>query len=284
MPIENATPSPNSAQIEYWNKTAGVAWAKYNDQLDRQISPLGHEAMRSIALNSGERVLDVGCGCGHTTIDIANRVGPTGSATGVDISAPMLAIAAVRAPQPNAGRIEFRRQDVQADELGPACFDVAFSRFGVMFFSEPVAAFRNIRRALRPGGRLGFVCWRPLLSNPWMLEPLEAARSILPPSAPQDPLAPGPFAFEDAARVRSILTDAGFTNIDITGFDTLIGGGSVGETLEVALRVGPLGRALTQRPDLLSELAGPVRAVIERYLTPKGIQMPASAWIVRAAA
>jgi SAM-dependent methyltransferase len=279
-----ATLSPNAAQIDYWNTTAGTAWAKYHDQLDRQISSLGHEAMRSLAIKAGERVLDLGCGCGHTTIEIAARVGPTGSATGVDISVPMLAIAMARVPRPNAGPIEFRQQDLQTDDLGSACFDAAFSRFGVMFFSEPALAFRNVHRALRPGGRLGFVCWRPLLSNAWMLEPLEAARSILPPSAPQDPLAPGPFAFEDAARVRGILTEAGFTNIDLTRFDTLIGGGSVDEALEVALRVGPLGRALGEHPELLPELIGSVRKALERHLTSKGVLMPASVWIVRAEA
>jgi len=284
MPADNLTPSPNAAQIDYWNSVGGAVWAKYNDLLDRQISPLGVEAMKALDLKPGENVLDIGCGCGQTTGDIANRVGPAGSVTGVDISAPMLEIARARPPETSSGRIEFRQLDVQTEELGSAGYDVAFSRFGVMFFSEPVVAFTNIHRALRPGGRLGFVCWQPLSSNPWMLEPLEAVRSLLPPSEPPDPLAPGPFAFAEPTRVQGILSDAGFKDIDITEFKTKIGGGSVEETLQIALRIGPLGRALAEHRELLPQIAGPVRGVLEHYVTPNGVLMPASAWIVRASA
>ncbi|AIE84560.1 class I SAM-dependent methyltransferase [Fimbriimonas ginsengisoli] len=282
MSAENTTPPPNAAQIEYWNKGGGAAWSNYHDLLDRQLGPLGHEAMRVLDLKAGEAVLDIGCGCGQTTFELATRVGPTGSVTGVDISAPMLAIAEARAPHDGAGEIEFRLRDVQTDDLGIGRYDVAFSRFGVMFFSEPTVAFRNIHRALRPDGRLAFVCWQPFSSNPWMREPLEAVRHLLPPSEPPDPLAPGPFAFADPDRVRGILTDAGFTNIDIASFETTLGSGSVDETLAVTLRIGPLGRAVADQPERLPELAGPVRAVLERYLTSNGVQIPASAWIVRA--
>lgn len=284
MPATNDAPSPNAAQIEYWNTVGGAAWAKYNDLLDRQINPLGNEVMRALDLKPGENVLDIGCGCGQTTAAIANRVGSTGSATGVDISAPMLEIARSRPIRDNEGRIEFKQVDVQTDDLGTERYDVAFSRFGVMFFSEPVVAFRNVHKALRPCGRLGFVCWQPLALNPWMLEPLEAVRPLLPPSDPPDPLAPGPFAFADPDRVRRILSDSEFKDIDITAFHTAIGGGSVDETLQTALRIGPVGRALAEHRELLPEFIGPIREVLERYLTPSGVLMPASAWIVRAAA
>lgn len=177
---EGSTPAPNAAQADYWNATAGQTWTQDHEALDRQIAPLALEALRALAPAAGERVLDVGCGCGQTTLDIAARVGSNGSVTGIDISAPMLEIARQRLLPVAAGRVEFRQADAQGAHLGRSSFDAAYSRFGVMFFSDPVAAFINIRNALKPDGRLGFVCWRPLEANRWMFEPLQAARPFLP--------------------------------------------------------------------------------------------------------
>jgi hypothetical protein len=151
-----------------------------------------------------------------------------------------------------------------------------------MFFTDPVAAFANLRTALRTGGRLAFVCWRPLRDNDWMREPLDAAAPYLPPAAPADPAAPGPFAFADPARVRSILTDAGYVSVTIDPFDARIGGGDIGESLQLALRIGPLGYKMRENPQLMPSVAGAVRAVLERYATPQGVMMPAGVWIVRA--
>ena len=279
---EEAAPSPNAAQVDYWNTAAGVTWARHHDQLDRQIAPLGAEALRALAPAAGERVLDIGCGCGHTTLDIAARVGPQGTVTGIDVSAPMLEIAR-RRPMPSAaGRVEFLQADAQVAQLGHGLFDAAYSRFGVMFFADPVAAFANVRRALRSGGRLGFVCWRPLAVNPWLSEPLEAARPLLPPLAPPDPGAPGPFAFADQGRVRAILGDAGYADVEIRAFGAEIGAGDLDESLQLTLRVGPLGAALRENPSCEDCLAGPVRAVLARHLTRRGVMMPASVWIVSA--
>ncbi len=272
----------NAAQFEYWNTAAGTTWARYHDQLDRQIAPLGTEALRTLAPAAGERVLDVGCGCGHTTIDIAGRVGPGGTAVGVDISTPMLEVARQRVLPTTTGRVEFLQADAQLADLGSASFDALYSRFGVMFFSDPVAAFANVRRSLRPDGRLGFVCWRLLSANPWLSEPLEAARPFLPPLASPEPGAPGPFAFSDDGRVRAILGDAGYTDIEIRAFDTEIGIGDLEETLQITLRVGPLGAALRDHPTYKNRLTDPVSAVLARYVTARGVMMPASVWIVSA--
>lgn len=279
---EDSAPSPNAAQVDYWNAAAGATWARYHDQLDRQIAPLGLEALRALAPAAGERVLDIGCGCGHTTLDIATRIGPGGAVVGIDISAPMLEIARRRAPPIAAGRAEFRQADAQVADLGRGIFDAGYSRFGVMFFADPIAAFANIRRALRPGGRLAFVCWRALAANPWMCEPLEAARPFLPPLAPPDPTAPGPFAFANDDRVRVILGDAGFTDIEIRAVDTEIGAGDLDETLQLTLRVGPLGAALRENPSYKDLLTEPVRAVLARYVTRHDVMIPASVWIVSA--
>jgi SAM-dependent methyltransferase len=276
----------NAAQIDYWNKVAGLTWAAFQSQLDRQMEPLGVAAMRVLSPAPGERVIDIGCGCGHTSFALAERVGAEGAILGVDISQPMLDVAERRAAERRAaGAVQprFRQADAQADDLGDAAFDGAFSRFGVMFFSEPVAAFRNIRRALKPSGRLAFVCWRPLAENPWMSVPLAAARPILPPLAPPDPIAPGPFAFSDPTRVEAILIAAGFGSVRITPFDTRIGSGGLDETMALTLRVGPLGAALRENPALAPAVTDVVRPALAAYLTEQGVMLPAAVWIVSAA-
>lgn len=276
------TPDSNTAQIEYWNATAGPVWVEFQDQLDRQIEPLGRKAMLALAPAPGERVVDIGCGCGQSTVELAARVGRSGAVLGIDISEPMLAVARGRRVPDGSARPSFRQADAQADDLGQGAFDAAFSRFGVMFFADPVAAFANIRAALKSSARLGFVCWRPLVENPWMLEPMQAALPLLPPLPPPDPTAPGPFAFADAERVRAILTGAGFSAIRIEPFDTPIGGSSVEQTLNLAFRVGPLGAALREHPERAGEVAEAVRAKLVQYDAPGGVFMPAAVWIVQA--
>jgi SAM-dependent methyltransferase len=274
-------PSSNAAQIQDWNAAVGRTWTQFQEQLERQLGPLGREALRALAPMPGEHILDIGCGCGATTLDLAVRVGPVGSVVGVDVSVPMLEVARRRSRPADAGRAEFLQLDAQHDTLGSA-FDAAFSRFGVMFFSDPVAAFRNILTALKPGGRLVFVCWRRLEENPWVRVPLEAARPFLPEAAPADPTAPGPFAFAAAARARSILIDAGFASVAATPFDSLIGGADFEQTLKLALRVGPLGAALREHPELEPLVTGPVREALRDYLTAAGVRMPCATWIISA--
>jgi len=286
---QTAVAPSNDAQIDYWNTSAGETWARHQQQLDRQLEVLGLEAMRVLAPARGERILDIGCGCGETALQLAARVGPSGAVVGVDISEPMLEVARRRAPVDGAARPEFRNLDAQtadlrAADLGHAAFDGAFSRFGVMFFADPAAAFANLRAALKPGGRLAFVCWRAFQDNPWMREPMAAAAPLLPPMPPVDPTAPGPFAFADAGRVRGALTDAGFSDIAIDPFDARIGGSSVEETVNLTLRVGPLGRILREIPHMADAVVGTVRAAIQPYETPQGVLMPAAVWIVSATA
>jgi SAM-dependent methyltransferase len=284
-----AVAAANDAQVDYWNTTAGETWARHQQQLDRQLEILGLEAMRVLAPATGERILDIGCGCGETTLELAAHVGPSGAVVGVDISEPMLEVARRRDPPAGVARPAFRNLDAQtadlrAADLGRAAFDGAFSRFGVMFFADPTAAFANIRAALKPGGRLAFVCWRPFQDNPWMREPMAAAAPLLPPLPPVDPIAPGPFAFADDGRVRGILADAGFGSITVEPFDARIGGSSVEETVNLTLRVGPLGRILREMPQMADAVVGAVRAAIQPHDTPGGVLMPAAVWIVSARA
>lgn len=275
----------NADQIAYWNALAGETWAALQDRLDVQIQPLGARAMAALAPRPGERVLDIGCGCGQTTLALAEAVGPTGGVLGVDISRPMLAVARHRLAEAGAGVASLIEADAQAHAFAPATFDAVFSRFGVMFFADPTAAFANIRKALKPGGRLAFVCWRPLAQNAWMLVPMAAALPHLgAPPPPPDPLAPGPFAFADADRVRDILTAAGFTHVDLIPHDEKIGAGDADQATAVALKVGPLGALLREQPDKQPLVIDAIRAALTEHLTPEGVRLDSATWIVTATA
>jgi len=273
--------SSNAAQIEYWNTTAGETWAQFQEILDCQVELLGLAAMDALCPREGEHIIDIGCGCGQTSLTLAARVRPTGSVVGIDISQPMLDVA-LRRPRSTDLQVAFRKLDAQAGDLGQGLFDAAFSRFGVMFFGDPVAAFANIRASLKPEGRLAFICWRPLNENPWMQAPMQAALPLLLPVAPPDPTAPGPFAFADSSRVRSTLTDSGYSAVTINPFDTDIGGADLEQTLKLALAIGPLGRALREHPEVADKAVDAVRDVLSKYLTSKGVRMPAAVWIVLA--
>ena len=271
----------NAAQVAYWNDAAGRTWASKQDQIDRQIRPLGLAAMDRLAPAPGETLLDVGCGCGDTSLELARRVGAEGEVLGLDISVPMLDVARQRAAAAGARGLEFREADAQTAAF-PGGRDAVFSRFGVMFFSDPVAAFCNLRSALKPGGRLAFVCWRPLAENLWMRLPAETAAGLIPPAPPPEPGAPGPFAFADPDRVRWILAEAGFTGVDIAPHDEAIGGLDLEGTVEMSFRVGPLGAILRERPDLAPVLRDRVREAVSPWLRGEAVYMPSATWMVSA--
>jgi SAM-dependent methyltransferase len=281
-----AAEGPNAQQIQYWNDVAGPRWVKLHDLIDDQIRPLGSLAMDRARVAPGERVLDIGCGCGDSTIELAQRVAPSGTVTGLDISAPMLERARQRASaQGSSARFELA--DVQAQAFPPASADLLFSRFGVMFFSDPTAAFANLRRALVPGGRLVFVCWQSLPDNPWMFVPLGAALQHMPPPPLPGPDAPGPFSFADPERVRAILTGAGFraVTLDDTRQTLRIGaGGSLDETVEFLLQMGPTAAALRESSDasLVPRVTAAMREALAPYASDGGIRMESASWIVTA--
>ena len=274
--------SANAAQIEYWNASGGETWAQFQEALDRQIEPLGLAAIDVLEAEQGQHIIEIGCGCGQTTLSLATRVGVAGSVVGVDISKPMLEVAERRTRPALNLPVTFRQLDAQTDVLGHGLFDAAFSRFGVMFFSEPVTAFANIRKSLKTGGRFVFVCWRALGENPWMELPLQAALPFIPPVETPDPSAPGPFAFADASRVRTMLVDAGFGSVETSPFDVRIGGADLEQTLKLTLKVGPLGRVLREHPELTDKVADAVKGVLSKYVTPRGVLMPAAVWIILA--
>jgi SAM-dependent methyltransferase len=275
---------PNAEQITHWNQRVGPIWARHRRPVNEMIGPHGEGALARAALSPGERVLDVGCGCGETTLTIAGRVGAGGRALGVDISAPMLEEARREAAARGVANADFLLADAQTAALPESDFDVLFSRFGVMFFGDPAAAFANLARALAPGGRLAFVCWQGIQHNPWMLEPLMAAAKVvsLPPPPPPD--APGPFAFADAARVTRILESAGFEAVAIEPvYERVRLAGGLDAAVEFLLEIGPTASALREAPDVPREdVARAIREAISRHGTGDPIEIPSAAWQVTA--
>jgi SAM-dependent methyltransferase len=286
-------------QAERWNGTGGEAWARRQETLDRVVGPLGEIALTAAALTAGERVLDVGCGCGDTAIDIAARVGPTGAVLGLDVSGPMLARARERLTSGDASArapVDFVLADASTHALPPAAFDVLFSRFGVMFFDDPAAAFTNLARALRPGGRLAFVCWRAQDQNPWAAMPLATAAKVAfgeapPPKPPAG--APGPFAFADSARVTRILTEAGFADVRMSPADRDVplgpsGAGTTRDDVVAYLEeVGPAARLLAEltpekRAEARAALADALAALPVRAEGDASVWLGAAVWIVTA--
>lgn len=270
----------NVQQAAYWNEQAGPTWAAMQSPMDRQLEPLGRRVMAALALRPGERVLDVGCGAGATTLALADAVAPEGSVLGVDISTPLLDVARARSAG-HAG-VAFLEADAQTHPLETAGFDVVFSRFGVMFFSDPPRAFANLRRALGPGGRLGFVCWRAPAENPAFTLPMASVQHLFPPPQPPQPGAPGPFAFADPERVRGILDSAGFADVAVTPHDEKIGAGDLDAALEVALKIGVLGGALREHPEKREAVIDAVRAALAAHDGPDGVKLDSATWIVTA--
>jgi SAM-dependent methyltransferase len=274
--------APNADQITHWNESSGPNWAELAELLDRQLSDVSARAMAALAPRAGERVLDVGCGCGRSTLDLARAVGPEGRAVGLDVSRPMLSVARARAEAAGLAHASFLEGDAQVYPLLAGGFDALFSSFGVMFFEDPTLAFANLRRALRPGGRLAFVCWRPAAENPVMTRAMAAARHRVPEQPPPVPNAPGPFAFGDAGRVRGILSDAGFSDVAMEAHDSEMGGNGLDDALTLSLRVGPLGSILRAHPELAPGVREDVRAALASCVRDGIVWQRSATWIVQA--
>jgi SAM-dependent methyltransferase len=279
----------NAEQIRFWNEIGAPRWIRFQRALDTQIGPLGERAMERAALRPGDRVLDVGCGCGTTTLTLAERVAPSGTVLGVDVAGDMIEVGRATAKRAGVRNVSFEEADAQEHAFPAATFDVVFSRFGVMFFTDPVRAFTNLRTALRGGGRLSFVCWQAALLNPWVAVPLGAAAAVLPLPPPPAPDAPGPFAFADADRVRRILSQAGFGGVQIDELREVltIGGhdASLDDVIDFLLQLGPLGAAIRQAdPALAPKVGAAIRDALAPLHTARGLEMGSAAWLVTAAA
>jgi len=272
----------NQDQIEYWNGRAGKNWAAQQDYTDQILGRITQAFLPFAAPKKGESVLDIGCGCGTTTFTFAGCVGGDGSVAGIDISAPMLTVAQARAAASQAD-IPFIEADASTYAFQPV-FDLVASRFGVMFFEDPVAAFKNIRKALAPKGRLAFVCWRAMAENGWAATPIAAAMPLLPPQEPPDPTAPGPFSFADPKRIETILSSAGFRDVEIVKFDGHMDmAATVEEAAAAMLTIGPLSRASAELDEATrAKIRDVVAKAMKPWLTPDGVRGPVACWFVRA--
>jgi SAM-dependent methyltransferase len=275
-------------QATDWNDQSGERWVAHQARLDAMLAVFGQAAIEAAAPVMGERVLDVGCGAGASSLALAALVGPRGQVLGVDISETLIDRARALTPQDTPAL--FRVADASSAELPEGGFDILYSRFGAMFFRDPTGAFAHMRRALRPGGRVAFVCWRDVAENDWMRLPMGAIKGILPPTAPPDPEAPGPFSFGDRDRVARILTAAGFIGIAIEPFDASVKFGkgatrdaAIDDAVEMTLDVGPLSRVLADQPDdIRARASAAVRAAFADRPGERSVMIDGAAWIVTA--
>jgi SAM-dependent methyltransferase len=265
-----------------------VTWTTFQERLDTLFEPLTALALDAAAPAPGERIIDVGCGCGATVLALAGRVGATGQVLGLDISEPMAARARERIAAAGLTNARVVVSDAAVHAFPPASADLLFSRFGVMFFADPTAAFANLRGAMRQGGRLLCAAWRPLADNPWFLVPQQAARPLLPPQPPADPNAPGPFAFANPDRTLGIFTDAGWHGVTLTRHDVPMRFAATGEidrATEFATRVGALARMLAEvDPALHPRVRSAVADALKAYDSPAGIILSGSIWLISARA
>lgn len=238
----SAQQSAPGDQAKLWNGLAAQAWIELQDAFDRSLKPFEDLMVASAAASSAQRVLDVGCGTGATTLGLARQLAPGGRCVGIDISQPMIAVARTRAER-EGSRAEFVCADVQTHTFEPQAFDCLVSRFGVMFFEAPVQAFANLRRAAKPGAAMHFIAWRGPAENPFMTAAERAAAPLLPAMPPRDPKGPGQFALADRDRVQSILRESGWTRIDLQPIDVTCTM-TAGDLSRYIARMGPVGRAL----------------------------------------
>ena len=272
----------NADQIAYWNGPGGQRWANRQQAQDILLKPIADTLIDRARPKAGERIIDVGCGSGATSIAFAQKVGSSGHVFGVDVSGPMLARA--RASAPKDLPLDFVLADATVHPFDPASFDLLASRFGVMFFAEPSRSFANLRKALRPSGRLAFACWREPRENPFFMAPLQAVYKHVPKLPQQGPDDPGPFSFAAETRVHRILGEAGFTGIAMEphnlALDVAIGRG-LDAAVQGALEIGPASRALEGHPaDVRAAATNSIREALATFAKGETVPLPASIWIV----
>ena len=276
----------NKNQKDFWSGKGGDIWVERQNAMDTMLSPLGEAALNKLDFNEEENVLDIGCGCGHTTLDIAKRIGPSGNVTGLDISEPMLNRAKESAVEMSLTNTSFKCVDVQTEDLGEAIYSTAFSRFGVMFFEDSIAAFKNINKSLISGGCLSFVCWQSPAVNPWQSLFIQEIKKFLElPSPP--PRSPGPFAFMESEYVSSILEESKFQDITIEGYETevnMFSGRSLSDSVKDYISINPVvtGMLKESSEDKIAEIIDSAIEAFSPYYTEKGLIFPSATWLVTA--
>lgn len=269
----------NRSEVEYWNSDTGYRWVTYQSAIDAAFTQVTDRLIERAAVQPGERGLDIGCGAGALTLRLAAEPGATGAVLAVDVARALLELAQKRAADRNLSHVDFVLADAQNHRFQAGAFDLLISRFGVMFFSDPVAAFRNMARALRPGGRICFVAWSALEDNPWFKFPQDAAISRLGAPEPPLPRAAGPFAFSEADYVAEILSDAGLSGVSVeTEQLYLTFSGTLDDVADLACNLGPAVRILKEKGASeadIEAIRANIYAAFREYAGPDGVRIPA---------
>ena len=276
----------NKNQKDFWSGKGGDNWVERQNAMDTMLSPLGEAALNKLNFNEEENVLDIGCGCGHTTLNIAKRIGPSGNVTGLDISEPMLKRAKESAVEKSITNTSFKCVDVQTEDLGDQIYSAAFSRFGVMFFEDSIAAFKNINKSLISGGYLSFVCWQSPAVNPWQSLFIQEVKKFLDlPSPP--PRSPGPFAFMESEYVSSILEESKFQDITIEGHEAevnMFSGRSLSDSVKDYISINPVVTQMLKESseNQIAEIVNSGIEAFSPYYSEKGLIFPSATWLVTA--
>jgi SAM-dependent methyltransferase len=276
----------NADQLAFWNGQGGHTWVARQKHTDIIMTPVSAALLAFAAPRAGERVLDIGCGCGATTLEFARAVGPAGRVTALDISAPMLAEGKARAAAAGITNVDWREANAATAALDE--FDLLASAFGTMFFGDPVTAFARLCRAANPGARMAFVSWRPLAENPWMQVPMNAVLPHVPPRPKPVPNAPGMFAFADPQRVSEILTAAGwapprFEKLDLD-LDIAAGRG-LEEAVAQSTQIGAVNSWLRGQPaEVVTAAVASIRKALATHVEGTSVRLRGAMWLVSSAA
>ncbi|MDG1230017.1 MAG: class I SAM-dependent methyltransferase [SAR86 cluster bacterium] len=275
----------NIKQRQFWSGAGGDVWVNKQREMDIMLNPLGDRVIERLDLKSDAKIIDIGCGCGATTLEIAKKI-TQGEILGVDISEPMLDKATETAKEMSLSNISFEVKDVQVDVMPQNYFDVAFSRFGVMFFEDPFEAFKNIHSSLKEDGLLSFVCWQNASLNPWQSLSIQVIKEFLDLPAPA-PKSPGPFAFEDKTYLEEILRESGFKGLEILDNQediVMFSGKSIREACEDYLTINPVVTEMLKnsKPELTEEILEALVIKFSNFHQNDGLLFPSATWIVTA--
>ena len=276
----------NKKQRDFWSGKGGDIWVEKQNAMDVMLEPLGNAALAKLPKNLGRHVIDIGCGCGSTTLSIAEQLNESAKITGVDISEPMLDQAKKVASEKNLSNVDFQVMDIQTELDIEGKYSAAFSRFGVMFFENPVIAFKNINRSLKEEANFSFVCWQSPKLNPWQSLSIQVIKQFVDlPSPPER--SPGPFAFADADYLKSIMTDSGFKNINLESHEqqvTMFTGKSLEQASNDYLSINPVvTEMLKEAPESIKEnISSSLQNLFKEYSNGNGLHFPSATWLVTA--
>ena len=272
----------NADMLAFWNGVGGNIWVERQAHTDAILTPVTYALLAFAAPRAGERVLDVGCGCGAATLDFAHAVAPEGSVEALDISGPMLAEGKRRAQAAGISNVEWRQEDAASTELGR--FDLLVSAFGTMFFGDPVTAFSHMREAAAPGARMALVAWAPLGENRWMELPMDAVRPHIPPRPKGTPNAPGMFAFADPAYVTGLLASAGWAEPRFEKLEAeldIAAGRGLDEAVVQSITIGAVNSWLRREPDEVKAAATQsIREALAPHAEEDSVMLPGACWLI----